>query len=95
MQILFWPFTIISLMIAIFAIVLKKTKLLIISSILILPMSLYLAVTPRFAVWGLIFPLFYVGAEISLRKKVRWLAISLVLPNFLLLGCLGYIVINQ
>ncbi|MGG1676052.1 hypothetical protein ACIFOT_09935 [Neobacillus sp. NRS-1170] len=92
---IFWPFTIISLILAIFAIMLNKRKILYISSILILPMSLYLAATPRFEVWGLIFPLLYVGAGISLKKKTRWPALLLVVPNYLFFVWLGYIVINQ
>ncbi|MDN3018309.1 hypothetical protein PH210_19200 [Paenibacillus sp. BSR1-1] len=92
---IFWPFTIISLTLSIIAIALNKRKILYISSILILPMSLYLAATPRFEVWGLIFPLLYVGAGISLKKKTRWLAFLLVVPIFLAFAWLGYIVINQ
>lgn len=95
MGIFFWPFTIISLFISINAIVKKKPNLLFISSILILPMSLYLAATPRFAGWGLIFPILYVGAAISVKKKVDWVAVLLVIPNFLFFGWLGTIVLNQ
>ncbi|MEH7333925.1 hypothetical protein V7161_14870 [Neobacillus drentensis] len=94
-MLIFWPFTIISLILAIIAIALNKRKILYISSILILPMSLYLAATPRFEVWGLIFPLLYVGAGISLKKKKRWMAFWLVVPIFLAFAWLGYIVINQ
>ena len=93
--IFFWPFTIISLLLSIIAIGMQKRKILYISSILILPMSLYLAATPRFAGWGIIFPLLYVGAEIALKKKIRWLAILIVVPIFLFFSWLGFIVISQ
>lgn len=95
MQLLFWPFMILSVVVAITAIMKKKPLFLVIASILILPLSLYLAATPRFEWWGLIFPLFYLGSAYSLAKKYLWLTILLVIPNFLLIGWLGIIVINQ
>lgn len=95
MGVLFWPFMIASLFLSILAIRMKKSKLLVFSSILILPLSLYLAATPRFEVLGLIFPIFYVGATVSLKKKILWLTILLIAPNFLLIGWLGMAVLNQ
>lgn len=95
MEILFWPFMIALLILSILGLRSKKSKLLIISSILVLPLSLYLAATPRFEVWGLIFPFFYVGAAVSLTKKIIWLTILLVSPNFFLMGWIGFIVLNQ
>ncbi len=93
MELFFWPFMIASLFFSIFAIRIKKPKFLIISAILIFPLSLYLAATPRFEIWGLIFPLFYLGAALSLTKKIVWLAIMLILPNFFLIGWIGYSVL--
>lgn len=95
MQLLFWPCTIASLILCIIAISTRKSKLLVISSIFILPMSLYLAATPLFLIWGLIFPLLYLGAAKFLTKKIVWAAILLVIPNFLLIGWLGLTVLNQ
>ncbi|MDR6999938.1 hypothetical protein [Neobacillus niacini] len=95
MQLLFWPCMIASIILAICAIGLKKSKLLVLSAILLVPISLYLAATPRFEWWGLIFPFFYWGAAVSLKKKIMWLAILLVIPNFYLIGWLGYVVLNQ
>ncbi|ETI70897.1 hypothetical protein BAVI_00820 [Neobacillus vireti LMG 21834] len=95
MQLLFWPCTIASLILSIIAIGTRKPKLLVISSILILPMSLYLAATPLFLVWGLIFPVLYLGAGKFIAKKRIWLAILFVIPNFILVGWLGWVVLNQ
>jgi hypothetical protein len=89
---LFWSFAIASLLISILAISLKKTKLLFVSSVLILPLSLYLAATPRFGIWGLVFPFFYIGAAISLSRKLMWLSILLTVPNFLLIGWIADII---
>jgi len=95
MQLLFWPCTIASLILSIIALGTRKSKLLVGSSLLILPMSLYLAATPRFLVWGLIFPLLYLGAAKFITKKMIWPAVLLVIPNLFLVGWLGYIVLNQ
>lgn len=95
MQLLFWPCMLISLILAITALSLTKANLFFVSAILILPMSLYLAATPRFHIWGLIFPLFYIGAAIILKKNLHWLAVLLSLPNFMLIAWLGYVVITQ
>ncbi|MCM3569148.1 hypothetical protein [Neobacillus mesonae] len=95
MQILFWPCMIASLILAILALSLKRAKLLFISTILNLPMSLYLAATPRFHLWGLIFPLLYAGAAVTLKRKKLGLAALLIVPNFVLICWLGYSVLNH
>ncbi|WP_251399290.1 hypothetical protein [Ureibacillus chungkukjangi] len=74
---------------------LKKPIFLVISGVLIIPLSLYLAASPRFEWWGLIFPFFYLGAALSLRKNLRWLAALLISPNIILIGWIGYAVMNQ
>ncbi|MEH7236669.1 hypothetical protein [Bacillus sp. JJ1562] len=95
MALLFWPFMIASLILSILAVCFKKPLLLVISSVLIVPLSLYLAATPRFEIWGLVFPLFYVGSAVSLAKKMKWLSILLIAPNFILIGWIGFAVMNQ
>lgn len=95
MAFLFWPFMIVSLILSVLSIYKNKPLLLVISAVLLVPLSLYLAATPRFEIWGLIFPLFYVGAAVFLAKKVKWLSILLVSPNFILIGWIGFSVMNQ
>ncbi|MFZ7946174.1 hypothetical protein [Neobacillus sp. 19] len=95
MQLLFWPCTIASLIVSIIALNTRKSKLLIGSAILILPMSLYLAATPLFLVWGLIFPFLYLVAAIFVRKKRNGAAVLLVIPNFIIVGWLGFVVLTQ
>ncbi|WP_246197241.1 hypothetical protein [Cytobacillus depressus] len=58
MGLFFWPFMIASIILSFIALVLKKPILLVISCLLITPLSLYLAATPRFEWWGLIFPFY-------------------------------------
>lgn len=95
MELLFWPFIITSLLISILAIMFEKPIFLMISSILISPLSIYLSATPQFGVWILLFPLFYIGAAISLAKKWIWLSILLIVPNCILIGWLVFIVYLQ
>jgi hypothetical protein len=95
MGLLFWPFMVASIILSFIALVTKKSKFLVISSILIIPLSLYLAATPRFEWWGLVFPFFYLGAAFSLRKNIRWLPELLISPNIVLIGWIGYSVMNQ
>jgi len=93
--VLFWPCMISSLILSILALSYKKPKLFVYASVLILPLSLYLSVTPAFEVWGLIFPFFFIGAAVIIRKYTIWLSVLLISPNFLLVGWLGFIVLNQ
>jgi len=86
---------ILSVVLAIYSLNSKKPLFLVIASVLILPLSLYLAATPRFEIWGLIFPLFYAGAAWCLVKRKIWLSVVLVIPNFLLIGWLGFAVLTQ
>ncbi len=95
MKLLFWPFMVISLFIAILSVSFKKPIFLLISSILTLPLLIYLSATPRFGILLLLTPLFYVGAAISLAKKWIRLAILLIGPNFILIGWLVFIVYSQ
>ncbi|WP_088013511.1 hypothetical protein [Gottfriedia acidiceleris] len=96
MLILFWPFTILSIFLSLLSLVLKKPYLLIISTFLFTPMSLYLAATPLFFIWGLIFPGLYLFAVFLMRKKYNtWYLLLLISPNYFLIGWLGYAVRNQ
>jgi len=95
MSLLFWPLMLASILFSFIALSKKKPLFLVISCLLIIPFSLYLAATPRFKGWGLILPLFYLGAALSLGKNMRWLSALLISPIIILIGWLGYIGINQ
>ncbi|WP_066295607.1 hypothetical protein [Bacillus sp. FJAT-29937] len=95
MGLFFWPFMIASIVLSIIGLRLKKPILLVISCLLITPLSLYLAATPRFEWWGLIFPFFYLGAALSLKRNFRWLSALLISPNILLIGWMGFAVVTQ
>jgi hypothetical protein len=95
MGILFWALMISSLIISIIALVIKKPSFFIYAAVCILPLSLYLAATPKFQFIGLIFPFFFVGAAFIIRNYNLWFSIVLISPNFLLIAWLGYAVLNQ
>ena len=92
MVLFFWPFMLASIIFSIVALSKKKPLFLIISFLLIIPFSLYLAATPLFRGWGLVYPLFYLGAALSLKKNLRWLSALLISPIIILIGWLGYVV---
>ncbi|WP_242213202.1 hypothetical protein [Bacillus cereus group sp. BfR-BA-01383] len=91
---LFGPFMIASIVISLIGIYVKKPYFLIISAILVVPISLYLASTPKFSLWGIVFPLFYVAGAISLKKQKTWLPILFSIPVYLLILWFGYVVVN-
>lgn len=95
MTILFWPFMIASIVFSLIAIAQKKPLFLVVSYVLIIPFSLYLAAMPAFKWWGLFVPLGYLGAALALRKNIIWLTFLLILPVILLIGWLGFLVVTQ
>lgn len=95
MVLLFWPFMIGAVILSFIALAQKRPWLLVISCFLILPISLYLAATPLFRWWGLIFPLLYLGAAWALRKNRIWIAGLFIIPILIVIGWLGFLVITQ
>jgi len=93
--ILFWPFMIASIISSFAGLLFMNFRFLYISAVLIIPMSLYFAFTPRFIFWSLVFPLFYIGSAIYIKKKRRIIALIMNLPNYLIIGWIGYVVLNQ
>ncbi len=94
-QFMFWPFMIASVIFSLIGIYFKKSYFLIISAILIVPSSLYLAATPRFFIWALIFPLLYACTAIKIKKRKVWLSILFVIPTYSFIVWLGLLVTNQ
>lgn len=94
-QLMLWSFMIDSIIFSLIGIYTKKSYLLIISAILIVPLSLYLTGIPKFSFLGLVFPLFYVVGAIVLKKQKIWLSILFLISVYLLIGWLGYIVLNS
>lgn len=91
----FWPLMIVSIICSILGIVLARFRYLYSSAVMIIPMSLYFAATPRFRIWGLIFPLFYLFSAFLLKRKKPMLALIFCLPIYALIGWLAYVVLTQ
>ncbi|HEK9103839.1 hypothetical protein KFD70_24235 [Bacillus pfraonensis] len=82
-QFMFWPFMIAAIVFSLIGIYVKKPYFLIISAVLMVPSSLYLAVLPPFFIWALIFPLLYACAATALKKQKTWLPILFSIPTYL------------
>lgn len=91
----FWPLMILSIILSLIGVWMKKSKLLIVAAILIIPMSLYLAATPKFMIWGLIFPCLYIGSAYFIRIGNTRNAIMFILPVYFLIGWIGITVLSQ
>lgn len=83
--------TFISVLLSLIGIYLKKPYFLLISAVLLIPTSIYLAASPGYLIWGLILPLFYIGGYLSLKKNNVWLSLLISAPAYLIIGWLGYI----
>lgn len=90
---LFWPLMIASIICSFVGFVSNRFHLLFIAAIMIIPMSLYLAATPKLFGWGLLFPFFYLGSAFVLKKGKRILAILMSLPVYAIIGWIGYVVL--
>ncbi len=95
MELFFWPFMLTSIVFSVIGITLKKPILLVVSAILIIPMSLYLSGYPLFNVWGMLFPLCYIGSAIAIKRNKVGLSIAVAVPIYLLVGWIGFSVLTH
>ena len=76
-----WPAMALSVLVASFGRARRSPRPLLVAAALVGPISAYLALTPRFFVWGL-FPVgAYLGAAATTRRHHRELAVALVFAN--------------
>ena len=90
-----WPATLIALALCGFGIFRKRHRYVYTAVMLILPVSLYLAATPRFAFVALLAPLLLLLAGLAIKQNNIQLAIALVLPVVLFFIWLALIVLAQ
>ncbi|CAH0118542.1 MULTISPECIES: hypothetical protein [unclassified Paenibacillus] len=95
MAILFWPCMIASVVLSLIGIVFLRHQFLYVSAALIVPMSLYLAATPLFMGWGLVFPLCYIGSALALRNNRPRLSLLASVPVYGVIGWLAFTVLSQ
>ena len=78
---LFWPAVALSVLAASFGLARRRPIPLVVAAALVGPTSAYLALTPRFFVWGL-FPVgVYLVAAVATRRNHRELGAALVAAN--------------
>ncbi len=88
-----WPVLLAALALSGFGTFHKRPWCLFTASILIFPVSLYLAVTPRFTFVGLLAPLALLLAGLAIKRDRINLAFALILPVVLFFGWLAMIVL--
>lgn len=88
-KLFFWPFMILSILTSIYGLIRRKSGYLYLAAFFIVPLSLYLAATPIFYIWGLLFPLLYLGAGGLIKKRYYRIAVLLALPVYILIGWIG------
>ena len=75
-----WPAILIALVLCVTGIVRAKPKWVVVAAVVIIPISLYLAATPRFRWVALVFPMLLIGASIAVGRSHQWLAWTLFFP---------------
>ena len=90
-----WPAIIVVLALSVTGIIRKKPAWLMTAAIVVLPISLYLAATPRFRGIALVFPLLVFGAGIAVRHSKYQLAWLYLVPFVAFFAWLASLVINQ
>ena len=84
-----WPAVALSVLVASFGLVRRSPRLLVVAAVLVGPVSAYLALTPRFLVWGL-FPVgAYLVAAVAIRRHRGELGAVLVAANGAFFGWLA------
>ena len=90
-----WPAILISLVLCVTGIVRAKPRWLVVAAVLIIPVSLYLAGTPRFRWIALVFPMLLIGASIAVGRSHQWLAWTFFVPVAGFFGWLSAIVMSE
>lgn len=90
-----WPTLLVALVLSGFGMFLNRPWNLYTAAILILPVSLYLAATPRFAFVALLAPLAFLLAGLAIKRNKINLAVVMVLPVVLFFSWLAMIVLQE
>jgi hypothetical protein len=90
-----WPAVVLALALSATGIVRMKPVLLLIALILVAPISLYIAGSPRFWWLGISIPLFLAGASIAIHYRRNTLAWGLLVPVIGIFGGLAVLVAGE
>ena len=95
-QILFgWPFIIISLLLAITGVIMKRPGLLVAAALFFTPPAWYLSGYPFIRWFGLLLPAFILGAAYYVRRGKAGIALLLLSPSILVSAWLAFLVMAQ
>lgn len=94
MFIFFWPAILLAIICCFIAIRTMKPLFFMISFVLVIPFSLYLAGTPLFSWWALLIPFLFLFAAYTLKKEKIFLSFFIVSPAILLFGLTGTFVLS-
>jgi hypothetical protein len=95
-QIIFgWPFIILSLMLAVTGVILKRPALLVIAAVFFMPPAWYLSGYPAIRWLGLLLPVFILGAAYSIKRGKAGIAWALLSPPVLASAWLAFLVMTQ
>jgi hypothetical protein len=95
-QIIFgWPFMILSLLLAVAGILMKRPVFLIAGAIFFVPPAWYLSGYPAIRGFGILLPALMLGAAYYVKKERRTLAWLLVMPPILIVAWLAFLVMAQ
>jgi hypothetical protein len=95
-QIVFgWPFIILSLLLAVTGIILNRPAFLVAGALLFTPPALYLSGYPSIRWFGLLLPVFILGAAYYVKRGKTGIAWALLSPPVLLSAWLAILVVTQ
>jgi hypothetical protein len=95
-QIIFgWPFIILSLLLAVAGVILKRPPLLVAAALFFTPPAWYLSGYPGIRWFGILLPAFILGAAYSVKRGKTALAWVLLSPSILISAWLAFLVMAQ
>ena len=90
-----WPAILIALVLCVTGIVRAKPRWLVVAAVAIIPISLYLAATPRFRWFALVLPILPIGASVAVGRSHQWLAWTLFVPVAGFFAWLSVVVMSE
>lgn len=88
-----WPMIVVSILLSIAGVWLKKPAFLVIAGVVAIPFSAY--ITAATSLPGLLLPAFQLGAAYSVKRQKPVLAWLLIAPMIIVAGYLAYAVLSQ
>jgi hypothetical protein len=95
-QIIFgWPFIILSLLLAVTGVIMKRPALLVAAALFFTPPAWYLSGYPSIRWFGLLLPVFILGAAYFVKRGKAGIAWALLSPPILASAWLAFLVMAQ